>query len=65
MLAESMAESASLKTTPTASESEMGVGDDEEYKPDQVNIKNFIFKCNEENFVKFCVNRKSVGGCIK
>lgn len=39
LLAESMAESASLKTTPTASDSEMGGHmDDDDYQPDQVKI---------------------------
>ena len=37
LLAESMAESTSLKTTPTASDSEMATHlDDDDYQPDQV-----------------------------
>ena len=37
-MAESLAESTSMKTTPAASESELGtgLGDDDEYQPDQV-----------------------------
>ncbi len=47
MLAESMAESASMKTTPTASDSELGGPgyiDDDDYKPDQVatTFKDFL-----------------------
>jgi len=43
LLAESMAESASLKTTPTASDSEMGGHmDDDDYQPDQVKIWNIL-----------------------
>ena len=35
-----MAESASMKTTPTASDSEMGGHmDDDDYQPDQVNLR--------------------------
>ena len=49
LLAESMAESASMKTTPTASDSELGGPgyiDDDDYKPDQVatNIQRFLKK---------------------
>ncbi len=37
LLAESLAESTSMKTTPAASDSELGAGgDDDEYQPDQV-----------------------------
>ncbi len=49
MLAESMAESASMKTTPTASDSELGGPgyiDDDDYKPDQVTI-------NTERFLNY------------
>ena len=45
LLAESLAESASMKTTPTASDSELGAGagDDDEYQPDQVSRKSSAF----------------------
>jgi hypothetical protein len=49
LLAESMAESASMKTTPTASDSELGGPgyiDDDDYKPDQVTI-------NTERFLNY------------
>jgi hypothetical protein len=41
LLAESLAESTSLKTTPAGSDSELGPGnvDDDDYEPDQVNTK--------------------------
>ena len=48
LLAESLAESASMKTTPAASDSELGAGggDDDEYQPDQVNLDSSIIPHN-------------------
>ncbi len=46
-----MAESASMKTTPTASDSEMGGHmDDDDYQPDQVKIR-VVFSIRINNFI--------------
>ena len=64
MLAESMAESASMKTTPTASDSELGGPgyiDDDDYKPDQVTINTHRFLNYKWIFLNFSKSHILVG----